>query len=130
MGFRVRLGRGVTYGKTGLRFNERIGPVHISTGRSGTFLRASEGPITYTKTLRRGKTTPRPRRTAPQHQTADHQGERRFIFGMRRLWWVCTCLVAVGLLGSIPTVGMVLGTVVLIGMVVGLVLARPHGAST
>jgi len=34
MSLRIRLAKGVTYGKTGLRFTSKVGPVHISTGWS------------------------------------------------------------------------------------------------
>jgi hypothetical protein len=38
VGLRVRICKGVTFGRSGLRFNTRLGKTYLSTGRSGTLI--------------------------------------------------------------------------------------------
>lgn len=123
MSFRFRIAKGVTIGKTGLRVTEKIGPVHISTGRSGTFLRATEGPVTYRKTLSRGT---RSRRPVSGRRVPSPVAERRYYLGMRRAWWVLLCIAAIIIVELLPVVGPFLGVAVLVWMIIGLVLARPR----
>lgn len=52
MSVRIRLAKGVTWGRTGLRFSGHIGALRYSSGRSGTFLRAKLGPLLWNRTIR------------------------------------------------------------------------------
>lgn len=48
MGFRIKLGKHVSVGKTGVRIGGHVAPgVYMSTGKSGTYTGASAGPIRY-----------------------------------------------------------------------------------
>lgn len=48
MAMRVRLGKNVSIGKTGLRVGTRVGKLgYISTGASGTYIGAHVGPVRY-----------------------------------------------------------------------------------
>lgn len=38
MGLRVRVCKGVTYGRSGFRFGTKIGKTYVSSGRSGTLI--------------------------------------------------------------------------------------------
>jgi hypothetical protein len=45
---RVRLGKNVSIGKTGLRVGTRVGKLgYVSTGTSGTYMAARLGPVRY-----------------------------------------------------------------------------------
>lgn len=52
VGFRVRPGKNLSYGKTGLRVNGKVGGVRISAGKSGTYLGAGVGPLRYNTRLK------------------------------------------------------------------------------
>ena len=52
MSVRIRIAKGVTWGRTGFRVTTRIGGGTVSVGKSGIFARAALGPLRYFKSVR------------------------------------------------------------------------------
>lgn len=60
MGFRIKLAKHVSIGKSGARVGGKIAPgTYVSTGSSGTYVGAKSGPVLYNKFIRNQPAKPK-----------------------------------------------------------------------
>lgn len=140
MGFRVRLGKNLSYGKTGLRVNGKVGGVRVSAGKSGTYLGAGAGPLTYNTKLKTGGKRARPQvagrpgltrgMVSGAATTSAPLRQKVYIRSIPRWAYVCLTILAMGVVGAIPLVGPLLGIVVLSGAVLWALKEKPRSGKT